>query len=256
VTAPYRVALDAFHGPLDLLLYLVRTNEVDVRDVSVAGLADQFVAYLDTLRDLDVDLVGDFLVTAATLMEMKSRTLIPADGPDAADDPKDPRHDLVRQLLEYRAFKDAAAALETRAEAFSTRLSRVPVPPPTADGPPPVRPVELWDLVAAFARLLRETQSLAPTTIHVDETPQHVYAERILATLRGASAVPFRDLFTPPYTKARLIGLFLAVLELIKENAVRLEQPDAFGEIWLSLAPPDENRDASDGGATTCSDGP
>ena len=243
--APYRVALDAFHGPLDLLLYLVRKSEVDVRDVPVAGLADQFVAYLDALRDWDVDLVGDFLVTAATLMEMKSRTLLPADEAASADDARDPRHDLVRQLLEYRTFKDAAAALETRAEAFAARLPRAPMPAPASDGPPPVRPVELWDLVAAFARLLRETHALAPTTIQVDDTPQHVYAERILATLRGAVRVPFRDLFTPPYTKARLIGLFLAVLELIKENAVRLEQPDAFGEIWLTLVRPDDSDGAT-----------
>lgn len=231
----YRVSQDAFHGPLDLLLYLVRKNEVDILDVSIVGLADQFMDYLRTLNDLDVEMVGDFLVTAATLMEMKSRSLLPPDEHSSRDEKLDPRNDLVRQLLEYRTFKDAASKLEERAETFAARVSRTPVVEPIVKGDIPVRPVELWDLVAAFARLMRETQSLAPTTIQVDDTPQHVYAEMIIMRLRAVGRLPFRDLFTPPYTKARLIGLFLAMLELIKDNSIVLDQPDPFGEIWLSL---------------------
>jgi segregation and condensation protein A len=111
----YRVAQHAFHGPLDLLLHLVRKNEIDILDVSVAGLADQFIEYLRTMRELNVEFVGEFLVTAATLMEMKSRSLLPADDQAEAIEKIDPRNDLVRQLLEYRKFKDAAAALEQRA---------------------------------------------------------------------------------------------------------------------------------------------
>jgi segregation and condensation protein A len=236
----YRVAQHAFHGPLDLLLHLVRKNEIDILDVSVAGLADQFIEYLRTMCELNVEFVGEFLVTAATLMEMKSRSLLPADDPAEAIEKIDPRNDLVRQLLEYRKFKDAAAALEQRAETFATRVPRTAPPEPATPGQIAVRPVELWDLVAAFARLMRETQSLAPTTIQVDDTPQHVYAEMILDRLRAQPRVPFRDLFTPPYTKARLIGLFLAVLELIKGNEIQLEQPDPFGEIWIFLAIPGE----------------
>lgn len=232
----YRVAQNAFHGPLDLLLHLVRKNEIDILDISVAGLADQFIEYLRTMRELNVEFVGEFLVTAATLMEMKSRSLLPADDPAEAIEKIDPRNDLVRQLLEYRKYKDAAAALEQRAETFATRMPRSAPPEPATPGQVPVRPVELWDLVAAFARLMRETQSLAPTTIQVDDTPQHVYAEMILNRLRVQPRVPFRDLFTPPYTKARLIGLFLAVLELIKGNEIQLDQPDPFGEIWIYVA--------------------
>ncbi|MFO0936197.1 MAG: segregation/condensation protein A [Gemmataceae bacterium] len=233
--SPYRVSQNAFHGPLDLLLYLVRKSEVDVMDVSIVELADQFVEYLQTLRELDVESVGDFLVTAATLMEIKSRSLLPHDESKAAKDGDDPHGDLVKQLIEYRTFKDAASALEERAETFSTRLART-VHEDTKSGElVPVRPVELWDLVAAFARIMRETQSLALTTIQVDDTPQHVYAELVLTRLRSLGRVAFRDLFTPPYTKARLIGLFLAVLELIKDNSILLEQLDPFGEITLTL---------------------
>jgi segregation and condensation protein A len=232
----YLVALDTFHGPLDLLLYLVKRNEVDILDVPVAKLADQFLEFLAAVREVDVELAGDFLVMAATLMEIKARSLLPDDAePDEGDEP-DPRRELVRQLLEYRRFKDAAAALEERAERQSVRLPRAAPPEPAQPGAPPVRPVELWDLVSAFARLMRETQALAPTAVVVDDTPQHVYEGEVRERVLAAGRLAFRDLFTPPHHKARLIGLFLAVLELIKGREIGLEQPEPFGEIWLTAA--------------------
>src|SRR4051794_5843950 len=109
---PYTVALDAFHGPLDLLLYLVKRNEVDVLDIPIAVIVDQFHGYLRLMRELDVELAGEFGVMAAPLMEIKPRMLLPAGAEAAADDQPAPRRELVRQLLEYRRFKDAAAALE------------------------------------------------------------------------------------------------------------------------------------------------
>lgn len=231
----YQVALDTFHGPLDLLLHLVRRNEVDILDIPVARLADQFLEYLETVRELDVELAGDFLVMAATLCELKSRSLIPVEAQSDAEDEDDPRKELVRQLLEYRKYKDAAAALEECAETAGTRFVRIVPPEPVQPGLPPVRPVELWDLVAAFGRLMRETQSLRPTAVIVDDTPQHVYEASILDTVRQLGRVAFRQLFTPPFHKSRLIGLFLAVLELIKLRQVWLEQPEPFGEIWVLL---------------------
>lgn len=231
----YLVALDTFHGPLDLLLHLVKRHEVDILDIPIAKLADQFLEYMETVRDLDVELAGDFLVMAATLMELKSRSLLPVEADDDSEDEDDPRRELVRQLLEYRKFKDAAAALEEKAEQASTRFVRVAPEETAKPGVPPVRPVELWDLVAAFARLMRETQSLRPTAVIVDDTPQHVYEASILERVRAERRVAFRALFTPPYYKARLIGLFLAVLELIKLRQVWLEQPEPFGEIWVLL---------------------
>lgn len=238
----YRVDVEVFHGPLDLLLYLVRKNEVDILDIPISLLTDQFLAYLPTMQVLNVELAGEFVVTAATLMEIKSRSLIPTDPVREGDDEgPDPRRELVRQLLEYRRYKDAAVVLEERAEAQATRLPRQPLPEPSAPGQIPVRPVELWDLVSAFARLMRETQALAPTTIQVDDTPQHVYEEMIRSRLRLSPRVAFRELFSPPWTRGRLIGLFLAILELIKNAEVWLEQPDPFGEIWLGLAEPGQD---------------
>jgi segregation and condensation protein A len=231
----YRVALDTFHGPLDLLLYLVKRNEVDVLDVPLGRLTDQFLDYLRVLPEVDVELAGDFLVMAATLMEIKSRSLLPAAASVGGEAEADPRRELVRQLLEYRKFKDAAAALQQQAEAHATRLPRLAVEEfrPESGSAPAVRPVELWDLVSAFARLMRETRALAPTTIAVDDTPQHVYEELVMARVASERRVAFRAVFTPPFTKARLIGLFLAVLELIKRTAIWLEQSQPFGDIWL-----------------------
>ena len=232
----YTVALDAFHGPLDLLLFLVKRNEVDVLDIPIAALADQFRDYLLVMRVLDVELAGDFVVMAATLMEIKSRMLLPAGAESSDEEPDDPRRELVKQLLEYRKFKDAATALEERAEKQGTRLARHELPEPAANAAPTVKPVELWDLVSAFARLMRETQASQVTTIAVDDTPQHVYEAQIQERVAAEKRVAFRSVFAPPFSKSRLIGIFLAVLELIRHRGVGLEMEG--DEIWLIVVPP------------------
>ena len=234
---PYSVALDAFHGPLDLLLYLVKRHEVDVLDIPIAKIADQFLDYVQAVRELDVEFAGEFLVTAATLVEIKSRMLLPADAQEPDEDQPDPRRELVKQLLEYRKFKDAAAALEERAGAQVVRVPRQEPPEPAAHAAPVVRPVELWDLVSAFARLVRETQASQTATIAVDDTPQYVYEARIKDRVRAEGRVRFRDVFAPPYFKARLIGIFLAVLELVRNHGLGLECGEGEGEIWLVELP-------------------
>src|SRR5262249_32863000 len=118
---PYTVALESFHGPLDLLLHLVKRSEVDVLDIPIAVIAEQFLEHVRVVRELDVEVAGEFLVMAATLVEIKSRMLLPPEATAAEEEEPDPRRELVKQLLEYRKFKDAAAALEERAEAQGTR---------------------------------------------------------------------------------------------------------------------------------------
>src|SRR5215469_10987470 len=148
----YLVDIDTFRGPLDLLLYLVKRDEVDIRDIPIARVTEQFQEYLDALQLIDVEGAGDFLVMAATLLEIKSKQLLPR--PEESAEPEDdPRLELVKQLVQYKKFKDAAALLEARAEEQSQRLPRQPVALPTNAGPPPLKPVELWDLVSAFGRL-------------------------------------------------------------------------------------------------------
>jgi segregation and condensation protein A len=230
----YRVDLPEFHGPLDLLLYLVKKNEVDVLDIPIAAVAEQFLQHLAILQVADIELAGDFLVMAATLMEIKSKLLLPHAEEEAAAEEADPRRDLVRQLVAYKTFKEAAARLESRAAEQQRRLPRHAVAQPAAPGgPPAVQPVELWDLVSAFGRLLSETKALEPTAVVEDETPQQVYQDTVRDSLLSAPRVRFRDLFGPPYHRARLVGLFLAVLELMRRGEAVLEQDGLFGEIWL-----------------------
>lgn len=244
---PYQVALDAFHGPLDLLLYLVKRNEVDVLDIPIAPIAEQFHQYLMLMQSLDVEVAGDFLVMAATLMEIKSKQLLPRQEEEKADDEPDPRRELVKQLIEYRKFKDAAASLEDRAEDQQARLPReAPDEAGPADGTIPIRRVELWDLVSAFGRLMRETLALQTRSIIVDETPMHIYQAQIRRRLEEEGRLSFIELFTPPFYRARLIGLFLAILELIKGRELLLDQPEPFGEIWLSLHEENSTTDGTD----------
>jgi segregation and condensation protein A len=230
----YQVNLEIFRGPLDLLLYLVKHDEIDIRDIPMARVTDQFLQYLRVIELIDVELAGDFLVMAATLMEIKSRMLLPR-GAEESEEDSDPRQELVRQLLEYKKYKDAAALLEAQAERQMCRLPRQPVESVTEQEPAqqPIRSVELWDLVSAFGRLMRETLALAPQQIVLDETPLQVYMEMILEQLQRESRVQFSVLFTPPYTRGRFLGLFLAILELIKGRQLIAEQPEPFGDIWL-----------------------
>ena len=235
----YNIDLPVFRGPLDLLLYLVKRNEVDICDIPIARVAAQFLDYLGIIQQIDVEWAGDFLVMAATLMELKSKMLLPRSEVESAEE-EDPRLELVKQLIEYKKFKDAAALLEAQAERQQARLPRQPVETPAVRDPArePLHRVELWDLVSAFGRLMRETAALQPRQIVMDDTPIHVHMERILQRLAERAPVSLTELFTPPHTRGRLLGLFLATLELIKGKQVVVEQPEAFGEVWVHPAPP------------------
>jgi segregation and condensation protein A len=234
----YQVALDAFHGPLDLLLYLVKRNEVDVRDIPVARIAEQFLEHVQAIQTLDVEWAGEFLVMAATLMEVKSRLLLPRPEEMAAAEAEDPRRELVRQLVEYRKTKEAAGHLDRLAEERQFQVARAVPDDEEGATSPRFRRVELWDLVSAFGRLVRETEALQPLHLVADETPQAAYLDLVRNKLARGRRVAFRELFDPPHTRPRLIGAFLALLELIKLGEIRLDQPHPMGEIWVSSAAP------------------
>ena len=241
----YQVNLEVFRGPLDLLLFLVKRNEVDICDIPIARLAEQFLDYLRVMEMIDVEESGDFLVMAATLMEIKSKMLLPR-SEDEPDNDADPRLELVRQLIEYKKFKDAAGLLEAQAERQLSRLAREAVESTSVDpAQQPLRQVELWDLVSAFGRLMRETLALQPQQIVVDQTPVQVYMDQILQRLEQEQRVPFSAIFTPPFQRSRLVGLFLAILELIKMGRLTAEQDQAFGEIWMSALPVAEQPDST-----------
>ena len=231
----FRVDLDIFRGPLDLLLYLVRKHEVEITDIPVALITRQFLEYIEVLEQLDVNAVGDFLDMASTLTEIKSRMVLPR-GDEVEEEVEDPRQHLVQQLLEYKKFRDAASLLEERGREWLERYPRLSddLPPRPRDlAAEPIREVELWDLVSAFGRVLRETQATIGSSIVYDETPIHVYMERIRQRLRQKPRLAFSELFEPGMHKSSLIGIFLAVLELVRHDHICAEQPELFGEIWL-----------------------
>lgn len=229
----FLVELEIFAGPLDLLLYLVRRHEVEIAEIPISPITDQFLEYIAVLEQLDVDAVGDFLEVASTLIEIKSRMLLPH-GDEVQEPLDDPRRELVEQLLEYKKFKDAATALEERSRDWQQRYPRL-----ASDFASPGKPeepacdVQLWDLVSALGRVLSEREKSQPSSIVCDDTPIHVYLARIQALLQERGALAFTQLVSAEQHKSAIIGMFFAVLELVRHHGVRVEQSDPCGEIWI-----------------------
>jgi segregation and condensation protein A len=241
-TLAYRVELEIFSGPLDLLLYLVRKNEVDVLDLPLARITEQFLDMLRVIEFIDLDLAGDFVVLASTLAEIKSRLALPRpeeEAPAAVEAPlpvDQPRSELIQRLLEYRRFKEAALALEARAAEWQERYPRLSDERPRQEKDPAadrIKEVELWDLVSALGRVLRHKQIEQETTVKYDETPVAVYVEQVAERVRREGIVPFSTLFDGESSRSRIVGLFLAVLELLRHHRFRAEQPEDFGEIYI-----------------------
>ena len=231
----FRVDLEIYRGPLDLLLYLVRKNEVDIQELPIAPITEQFKAYLDVLQAIDFDQAGEFVVVATQLMEIKSRLALPRP-PDAPAEESDPRRELVQQLLEYKKFKDAASLLEDRARAWQERFPRLANDLPARErelADEPIRDLEIWDLVSAFSRLMRDREALRPANIVYDETPIHVYMQRIHGQLVSRGRMAFSELFAGGMHKSSLVSIFLAMMELVRHHGARAEQENLFGEIWL-----------------------
>ena len=237
---PYRVKLDVYNGPLDLLLYLIRREELDIYDIPIAHITNQYCQYVEMLKDLDPNLAGEFLVTAATLMEIKSRMLLPTPPPaeEGADEAMgDPRAELVRQLLQYKAFKDAAGQLRQAAELHALRHPRRPVrPEPDAQGVE-LENVQVWHLLEAFNKVMASIGDLAGQEIIHDDTPIALHAEDIIDRLARDGNMSFAEIFTGRDNRIEVIGLFLALLELIRQKRVTVRQQQAFGEIYVFLIP-------------------
>jgi segregation and condensation protein A len=232
----FSVELDDFRGPLDLLLYLVRKHELDVVDLPLARIIDQYLEFISVLELIDVDAVGDFLDMASTLIEIKSRMVLPGEE-EVQEELDDPRRDLVRRLLEFKQYRDAASMLEEQSRQWRERYARVAIDAPVRSLEPheqPIREVELWDLVSAFGRVLKQkTSAQGPTHIRYDDTPIHVFMQRINSRLQSEGRVAFVDFFDSAVHKSTLIGMFLAVLQLMRYQHARAAQSEVFDEIWL-----------------------
>ncbi|MHC4796900.1 MAG: segregation and condensation protein A, partial [Planctomycetota bacterium] len=236
----YKVQLDTYSGPMDLLLYLIRRDEVDIYDIPIAHVLEQYLGYVRLLEMLDPDEVGDFLVLAATLMEIKSRMLLPKPPPEETDeDLFDPRADLVRQLLAYRAYREAADDLGQRKDLHGRRFARPPMDVPDDENQVDIEDAQIWDLLTAFNKLLASIgqQPTAHDVIY-DDTPVTLHAADILDLLeREGPVMSFEQIFEGR-TRSEMIGLFLALLELIRQYRVRVEQVDPLGSIRIHLLDP------------------
>lgn len=231
----FRVALDIFRGPLDLLLYLVRKHELDILDIPVAKVTQQFIEYLEVLQELDVNAVGDFIEMASTLLEVKSRMALPTEV-EEVEEVEDPREELVERLLEYKKFRDAASLLEEQGRAWQEHLPRLAndLPPRRIDpAGQPIQELELWDLVSAFGRIVRDSRVTQERSIVYDETPIHVYMQRLHQRLVQDRRAAFSQMLHPGMHKTAMIGVFLSILELVRHHSVRTEQEDGHGEIWI-----------------------
>lgn len=234
----YKVQLDGYSGPLDLMLFLIRRDEIEIYDIPIARVLGQYLEYVRLLEELDPDAAGEFLVLAATLMEIKSRLLLPKPPPESTEgeDWLDPRADLVRQLLAYRSFRDAAEGLDQLATVRSQRFTRTP--PELADEPQDVdiEDVQIWDLLNVFNKLLAAVgKQRAAHEVVYDDTPITLHAADILDRLeREGPAIRFESIFEGR-TRGEMIGLFLALLELIRQDRVRVEQERLFGSIQVHL---------------------
>ncbi len=235
----YRVTLDSYSGPLDLLLYLVRRNEVDICDLPIAPITGQFNEYLTVLQFIDLDLVGDFIVMASTLIEIKSRMVLPRpeETPtESTASAEDPRSELIHQLLQYKRFKDAAQALEERAHAWQERYPRLSNDRPDFNNDPAldlIKEVELWDLVSALGRVIRHQHVEQHRRIRYDDTPISVWVERLKTRVRAEGRISFSSCFQDAPERSRIVGIFLAILELLRHHGHRAEQEHDFAEIWL-----------------------
>jgi segregation and condensation protein A len=239
----FKVETEVFSGPMDLLLYLVKKHEVDVTEVPISRIAAEFVAYLEVLEDLAIDQVGEFVELASVLLEIKARALVPR--PEETEEPVDPvREDLVQRLLEYRQFRDAAAVLEDRARLWEQRFPRSAADESVAAGRPTevtIGDVQVWDLVGALTRVLAKRERRRPRQILHDDTPLEVHVSRVETLVAEHGRVAFSELFTDDMTRSRVVGMFLAVLELTRRGRLVTRQERLFSEIWLetpAVAPP------------------
>lgn len=236
--ADYRVNLDIFAGPLDLLLYLVRKDEVDIYDIQIARITNQYIRYIEMLKGLDIDLAGDFLVMAATLMQIKSAMLLPKAAPDDIDDDlTEPRAELIRQLLEYKKFKDAANLLNAAADHAKSRFNRPPsiIESLKPDTEPAIdlEQVSVWDLLEAFNSIMTATGKTYDISHITDDTPIDLYQIEILHRLQTEGPMPFDRIFDAAKNRLIMVGLFLALLELIREKLIWVDQPKASKQLHL-----------------------
>jgi len=231
MTDGYKIKIPVFEGPLDLLLHLIRENKIDIYDIPIALITRQYLKYLEIMEELSLDIAGEFLVMAATLIYIKSRMLLPPDEEASLEEQEDPRKELVQKLLEYQAFKEAAFSLKEKEEERTKVFRRGPLS--ADDEPLPyLSDVSLFDLLSAFKKILDkappEVVSITKETLTVKDKISF-----IMEMLEGKEAVRFEELFKESITRIHLIITFVALLELIRLGLAKAYQERDFSNIWV-----------------------
>ena len=236
----YKVQLEVFEGPLDLLLYLIKKDELNIYDIPIVRITDQYMQYMDLMRMLDLNIAGEFIVMAATLMMIKSRMLLPPEERAVMEEEEeDPRWDLVRQLVEYKKFKDAAAFLqgmEERQEDVFVRGGEGAKLGP--DGGVALHDVSIFDLISAFNEALKKVKTEELNEIFAEKYTVAEKIDALVGLLKTRDKIQFKDLFTGITSRHEIVCTFLAVLELMRLRQLVARQEQAFGEIFLIRVDP------------------
>jgi segregation and condensation protein A len=239
-----RVQLEIFEGPLDLLLHLIKKNEVSITDIPIATITEQYLATLEVMQTFNLDVAGEFLVMAATLIHIKSRMLLPmADDEDDEEEGTDPREELVRRLLEYQRFKDAADQLERR-ELLTRDVFVRSVAPAEEIPATGFRDVSVFELLTALKRVLDRLPKDAVHEVMLEKITVREKMTLLLDQLRTQRKILFESLFAEVTTRMDVVVTFLAMLELVKVRAIRIFQEEATGPIQIEVAAGIENAPA------------
>ncbi len=231
----YKLRLDNFEGPIDLLLHLIRLNEMDIYDIPIATIADQYVEYLEMMRELDLDIASEFLLMAATLMEIKSRMLLPTT-PEDEESEEDPRFELIEQILEYRKYKELSGHLDGRAQAESDLYRPTHQEDVDTETDEPLLETSMFELLEAFKRVLEYATAETFSEISLDEVSVEEKIEELRDRLREKGNMLLEEIFEGAVrTKSALIATFLALLELIRLKEAAARQQKQFGEIRIFL---------------------
>ncbi len=231
----YKIDLEIYNGPLDLLLYLIRREEVDIYDIPIAKITDQYMVHLDKLQKVDIGLAGDFLVMASTLMYIKSRTLLPRTEIVEGEEEEDPRLELVKQLLEYKRYKETTTAIAKWAEEKSKRYPRPKERQINEEETEQVSldEIDVWRVAQLFSNFMKQTLGDVSTTIIYDNIPTQTYMNMVINSLINTYTISFNELSFKTRDETEIAGFFLALLELVRLKKIRLEQHEEFGEIRI-----------------------
>jgi len=238
----YEVKLEIFEGPLDLLLHLIKKNELDIYDIPIALITKQYLEYVDLMKSLNLDLAGEYLVLAATLVHIKSKMLLPTQSEEGEEE-EDPRRELVEQLLEYQAFKNASQSLQSREllerDVFTRGTSAAPESPP--DEEPAWTEVSVFELVDAFRQVLGKLAPQEVMEIDLDRTSLADRIGEIMDRLRERRSLTFSELLDGGNNRRQIVLTLLALLEMVRQRLIRICQARPFGTIRLFLAVEENN---------------